>query len=139
MIDMKEKKVCTMTHPSLSKADMEQAHSDREEILSFVGGAEKPISFLDENVPFDLGVDENDNPVIKTWREYAYYRESLDGQNVLINAAFPVAYKDGRCVSCSNSKKDGFLEFADALGIDNMLTKSEYETLIKSNAYTEAP
>lgn len=136
MKDMTQKKVCTMAPPSLTHLEMSDIFTADEDIKNFIGGAEKPISFLDESVPFDLGKDENSQPIIKTWREYAYHKESLDGTTVLISAGHPVRYKDGRCVSVSNRDK-GILEFAKALGVNDMLTKSEFETLWKSEKYLE--
>lgn len=137
MKDMIIKKVCNMVHPSLTRQEMIDANTNSEDIKNFIGGAEKPIAFLDTNVPFDFGVDENEQPITKTWREYSYHKESIDGKTVLIHCATPMGYKDGRCISAGRRDETIFLVWTSALGINDMLTKSEFETLYKSDKYTD--
>lgn len=133
MKDMRQKKVCNMIRPSLTHQEMVDMHTATEDIKNFVGGAELPVSVLDNTI--EVGQDENGDPITKTWREHLYHKVSVDGTMVFMEAAEPIRWKDGKCVACSNANKTMFLKYADLFGIDNMITKSERNVLLNSEAY----
>lgn len=141
--------------------------------IYFIGGFEKPIAFLDTDVPVGFVnsitnvyntiteeyqyneidgdgnivtktgtrevrvpvLDQDGNQVTrqKTWREYCKYNESLDGQEVLLH--YLHVYPNGCRIKLSEDIESE--QWRLWWNLVPLLTRSEFETLIKSNKYLD--
>ena len=114
-----------------------QAHYDNgDSVLNFIGGFEKPISFLDSTVPegfLNSEILDNGELRQKTWREYCLYKESLDGTKVLFS--YLHVYANGYRPRLPENLES--VQWRLWWELSPMLTRSDFYDLYKSSVYTD--
>jgi hypothetical protein len=141
MIDLTKAKIIPEQEvkPSLSREQMIEAFESGEDLLGFIGGVEVDEKILDNLADVDvIPADEEGNRF--SWEIWQPTRRSIDGsgKGVIYLVKVLRAGTPGRADWAYKGMDVGeFRLFVEYFGIENVMTKSEFEALVKSERYTQ--
>jgi hypothetical protein len=130
--NIEDKYETTLLPCSAQHSDMLESYSSNEQVFDgFLGGVEVDINIIDNLVDVDVvPADEEGNR--KQWQETFPTYQSLDGTKALIRLCCPC----GALKSWHGASNDMFYKWANHFGIDNLMTKSEFQNKLDSEDYT---
>jgi hypothetical protein len=131
---------------SMTHADMVESYGLREDVFGpsegfggFLGGVEVDVSVLDELVPESICPADEEGQRPK-WKEYFPVHSSLNGESALVRMCSPlrIGFPNlGSNCSWHGCSNDIFYALADHFGIENVMTKSEFQAKLDSPEYRE--
>jgi len=127
--------VITKTRTGLSHEEMVTAYNEKTIINNFLGGVEVDASKLDNLIAVSVkpSIEGEDGEKIRyKWEEIYPTYTSLDGKKALIRFCSPVSIT--QWYNCSSEE---FYKLATFFGIENVITKSEFQEKLTSTDYTE--
>ena len=136
-IDLNKREIITTENIGFTHKDFVAYFKEGYIIDNFVGGVEVPIEEIKATVSTDFSassiIDKDEKKIQVDWKTFGSYITSLDGKTALLRL--------GKTDSNGNRKeqvKDKELrEWVKVFGIDNILTKSDYVALLRSDKYTK--
>jgi len=106
------------------------------EIDNFIGGVEKDVSFLEEDVPNvfqNSTIADEETETQRKWKNYCVYHKSIDNSKVLIF----IGERDSNGNRQDVVPNNELLIWIDHFGIENIMTKHECQALLNSDKYSQ--
>ena len=102
------------------------------EIDNFIGGVEKDVSFLEEDVPNNFPNSTiTDEETQRKWGNYCVFHKSIDGQKVLVF----VGERDSNGNRQDVVPNSELLIWVNHFGLENIMTKHQCNDLLGSSEY----